>query len=456
MRDSNINDRTGFAIVSLLAIFPIPFASNRPFFWALWTCLICLIAAIYIFVITIRSQNLRVKMSSIGLVTGLWVVFCLYSLFQTLPIGKLLGPFEFLAASGEIFKSDYPSLSPGASFLTFLQATAYGIFLFLALQVTANPRRRTQMLRGALYIVSIHALYGLFALKQFGDTILFFQKWAYEGSATGTFVNRNSFATFLAFGLVIGVCLLISEIPVSKRARAEEPFLQRVQPFQLASYSICVIVLVSTLIATRSRMGLFAALSGALLSALLAYSKRRDLGFHRTLGFALFAAGVLVLFPLYDTGLLERLRSTTESALGRAALYEQIWQMILANRWRGYGGGTFEIAFPLFHQPPVPTENIWDKAHSSYLTLWSEYGLIAGSLPLLTFGLFAKRAWRAFRLVQSHWVAPPIAMGVITVAAVHSLVDFSLEIQANAFLFLFLVAAGSHVDTGPSKPGDLQ
>lgn len=40
------------------------------------------------------------------------------------------------------------------------------------------------------------------------------------------------------------------------------------------------------------------------------------------------------------------------------------------------------------------------------------------------------------------WLAQTIALSVMVVGALHSLVDFSLEVQANTFVFLSLVAVG--------------
>ena len=46
-----------------------------------------------------------------------------------------------------------------------------------------------------LLVIIACGVYALISLQS-GDTILGLPKWAYLGSATGTFVNRNSFATW--------------------------------------------------------------------------------------------------------------------------------------------------------------------------------------------------------------------------------------------------------------------
>src|SRR5690606_36301189 len=101
------------------------------------------------------------------------------------------------------------SLAPGSSLHNLIQFASYGLFFFLMLQAVSNRRRTVAVARAIFWIIAAHAIYGLVALTQLGDPLLFFEKWAYLGSATGTFVNRNAYATFLAFGLVLGTALAI-------------------------------------------------------------------------------------------------------------------------------------------------------------------------------------------------------------------------------------------------------
>ena len=75
-----------------------------------------------------------------------------------------------------------------------------------------------------------------------------------------------------------------------------------------------------------------------------------------------------------------------------------------------------------------------EQAHSTYLALWAEFGFLFGSLPLLI--VLAA----AIRLLASRLSGLCLAaIGVIVVAAVHSIVDFSLEIEAVAFIFVAVV-----------------
>ncbi|MEJ2020361.1 MAG: hypothetical protein P8X51_19515, partial [Maritimibacter sp.] len=101
----------------------------------------------------------------------------------------------------------------------------------------------------------------------------------------------------------------------------------------------------------------------------------------------------------------------------------------------------------LVHVPPVSSDVVWHLSHSSYLMLWSEMGLILGSVPMIAILLAALRLIRTIRRRRTSYALPIVALSVIVQVALHSTIDFSLEIPANTILFLALVAIG----IGPLK-----
>src|SRR5690606_7652359 len=68
---------------------------------------------------------------------------------------------------------------------------------------------------------------------------------------------------------------------------------------------------------------------------------------------------------------------------------------------------------------------------------------IFGTLPLIALGLIGARLIDAVMRKRGHLESQAIALGVLAVGGVHSLVDFSLEIPANTFVFLAFLAAGA-------------
>jgi O-antigen ligase len=313
-----------------------------------------------------------------------------------------------------------------------LQMLSYGLLFFLMVQVSANRERSRVLLQALTWLIAVYGVLGLFMLTQLGDTWFGLPKEAYPGSATGPFVNRNSFATFLAFGLAIDVALLLEAMLLT-------------MPFQDRLLRVLLLLVLTgitavSLVATNSRMGSVAGLAGVLaVIALGSFKIRLTAGKWLILGVSFLAAGGLLMFTM-GTGVLERV-VTLDSAIDvRGDLYAQILGMIARRPWLGYGGGSFEFAYPLFHQLPVSVDGIWEKAHSTYLGLWLELGVVVGSLPLLIVLWTGAQALRAFLTSSRYWVTGLAGIGVLVVAAVHSTVDFSLEIPAVALLFTALVA----------------
>lgn len=430
-RQRRLNAVLAVTLVAIVALAPIPLGSNRPFFWALWAGVIGVVGLVYLLLLLVRGETLRMPLGRLWLPALLFAGLIGFLGLQILPIM----PGAFVTVAGDVVASATLSLAPGSTLLTLLQFGTYGLFFFLMLQVAAN-RSRARKIGVALFcIVAAHALYGLIALALLDDSLLFFPKWAYDGFATGSFVNRNSFATFLAFGVVLGVLLALRELKGGARSAGSNA----------AMVLAATALILATLVATGSRMGLLAGLFGAGLAALMAGGKGEGGAFRSRgllLGLLPFAAALVVLV-LYGAGTFDRLGSLENDANVRGDLYTQVFGMIAARPWLGYGGGTFEVAYPLFHQLPVSPDLVWDKAHSTYLSLWAELGLVAGSIPLLLLAWIGLDALRLYFTRRSgDWTAPAAAVAVIGVAALHSVVDFSLEMEANVFMFLAILAVG--------------
>jgi O-antigen ligase len=416
-------------LVTIVAVAPIPLGSNRPFVWAFWAAALGLAGFCYLALLLLRGGPLRVPLGRMWLAALPFLGLLGFLVVQAFPI--LPGGASVTTAAGDLVTSATLSLAPGSTLLMLLQVASYGLFFFLMMQVAAN-RRRARVIGMALFAVVVaHALYGLVALVLLDDALLFFSKWAYAGFATGSFVNRNSFATFLAFGLVLGVLLSLREIKAGTGLRGKAPI-----------YLAGTALVLAVLVATGSRMGLLAGLSGAGLAALMAAGKGGAGGPRsgRLVLALLPIAAAVVVVALYGAGTFDRLGSLENDANVRGDLYAQVIGMIAARPWLGYGGGAFEVAYPLFHQLPVSPDLVWDKAHSTYLSLWAELGVIAGSIPLLLIGGFATVALKLYLSRRGDWTAPAAAVAVTLVAALHSVVDFSLEIEANALLFLAILA----------------
>lgn len=434
---TRLNNFAGALVVLLVMLSPIPFGSNRPFFWALSGMVVGIGAVGYFFFSGRSRDGLRIPLSKIGISALLWGLLLAWLVVQVIPFGAVLPPFSIALVGGTI-TTDTISTAPGATWLMLIRIATYGLFFALALEAGAKESRSRLMLTIIFWAIVGHAGFSLLQLTQFGDTILGLPKLAYMGVATGTFVNRNSFATFLAMGLSIGVSLLPATI-TAERARNEN-IVDKV--FRSFFWIAGLFVIMIALLATESRMGLFAGILGAFVILLVVLKQSRHWKILVPAAIVLSAGLALLVVWTFGQGVLERALSLEGSSEGRMDLYIQVWDVIMTRPWFGYGGGAFSLFFPAFFGPPLNLVGFYDKAHNTYLALFSELGIPAGALLIVaSLTLFCRIVWAQIR-GETLNPARLAAIGVMLTCAIHSLVDFSLEIQANSFLFVAIVALG--------------
>ncbi|MBE7731957.1 O-antigen ligase family protein [Devosia faecipullorum] len=427
-------------LLAVIALVPLPLASNRPFFWGLTACVMGIILLLWVISNLIKVRHPAVPLSQMGVQVVLFCVFMLFLIVQILPIGPMLGGLASAGLEGLDLVPRTISLAPGETILMLLRQLTYAVFYFLMVQVGASDSQRGRVLDVMLVIITIYALIGLMSLRM-GDTILGFQKWAYLGSATGTFVNRNSFATFLAFGAVLALTQLIDIVRYwVEQGEDREPF-RRVMPAWLL-YGAALLLILAAIVSTQSRMGFVASVAGALTVIGLAIGVSLRFARWAIILLLLGTFAVVGMLIFYGDGLLDRVGSLERSLEVRLGLYEQVLQLIAQRPLTGFGGGAFAHAFPLVHELPVSGDALWDKAHNTYLSLWVELGLVAGSIPLVLIAIMAVRLLTSLFKSRRAWRSKTVALGVIVVGAVHSIFDFSLEIQANTIVFLALIALG--------------
>jgi len=433
-----------WSLMALLVLSPLPFGSARPFFWSFSAAYLGAVTFVYFAALLMSGSRPRVSPVALVIPTVLWTIFCGFLVLQMLPVGHWIGAFPIENFAGSPLSSESISIAPGATLLMLLRQLAYASFFMLMLQVAANRSRRRLVLRVVLWSILLYGIYGIVSL-QTGDTILGVKKWAYLGSATGPFINRNSFATYLAFGGVLSLAMVIGEL----RKLSMPEVVGRPLVSNLIIYAVTYAILLVIVVATNSRMGLAVTLAGSLvvlLSGVIHGGARRG-PVLAVLGLA--GAGLIAALLYLSPGMVDRIGSVEMDTLARTNLYQQVWEMILARPMLGFGGGTFELAFPLFHRPPVDVDFIWNRSHNTYLALWSDTGLLIGSIPIVVLIYFG---WRIVRVSLRNkasgqpgedWLAQTVAAAAIALSAIHSLADFSLEIQANTYVFLALVACGA-------------
>jgi len=262
----------------------------------------------------------------------------------------------------------------------------------------------------------------------------------------GPFINRNHFGAFVGMIIPVAGGMLLDQTrrlagPEAGRgffslaAHGSEPFAR------LLLVSFVVAVMAGALVLSASR-GALLALACALALSGTAMALRRRIGRAEAIVIlGLVGAAVAVSIWLGVGPLAERLHAFREvesepSFVSRFVGWRATMGIVAAYPVFGTGLGTFSESWSSVY--PAGTSYAWHEAHNDYLQLASETG-IAGVLVFLAgAGVFARRyllpSITGARETESY-ASRGVGVGVLTVA-LHSFVDFPLQINACAVLLV--------------------
>jgi O-antigen ligase len=429
-----VNDLTGWGLVALVAVAPIPLASARPVFWMIWSVLALLGLAVYMLAMAIAAPKRPMTIGQIWpvLVPALIMPFAGLVQFALATFGVTT---EFAGLT-----VPFGTLVPDATLMAVLRMAGTIALFILAYEVATRAQRTSAMAWAIFVVVLAHAIWSIIALVMLNDYVFWGEKFAYQGVATGTFVNRNSFASFLGMGLVVGVCLVLAKAhrPHVRHPKGSGMFSEK--SIELATLWAMVAIIYVALLLTQSRMGVFSATAAALLAYIVMGLKHHD----SPATVLARAAGVLLAASIIGAGgfglsLLERGVFAASDSTSRTDLYVQVIQMIRDMPLLGTGIDSFAASYEVVQAPPVNSSFTWDLSHSTYLMWWSEAGLVLGVLPIVALGAAAVMLVRIILRRRTNYAIAVIGLAILLLVALHSLIDFSFEIQANAMLFAVLL-----------------
>lgn len=310
----------------------------------------------------------------------------------------------------------------------FLLYVAYGLICFLLTQTLT----RTRQLRR---IATVAAIYGtavaMFAILQSLSSpgkLYWFRVPQAGGWMYGPYVNHNHYA---------GLMEMLVPIPLvfafSRYAHGRERW--------VAASAAALMGSTIFLSGSRGGMAAFAVQLAALLY--FVFRERRNEGTGVLLGgFLLLSLSAVAWIGGHNVS--ERI-ATLDSSMKheltgdiRLHIARDTVVMFAKRPILGWGLGTFEDVYPQFRS--FYTSLFVDKAHNDYLQLAAETGLLGFAAAVWLVVTAMRRAWAKTPKWPSDINGTVAVASVVGIAGilVHSLVDFNMQIPANAALFYSL------------------
>jgi len=427
--------------LALLVWAPIPLGSNRASTWALLALWVLLLALWWL------AGFIRGKYAYPAILRDAWpmllcgLLWVVYVWLQLLPLPveilKLLSPqaarWHIAAAAPDILGAAPLTLDPYATLEAACKSTAYVAFFALSL-ILLRDRDRIRYAAYALIASGVfQALYGaLIALQSTAQL------------ASGTFANRNHYAAYLTLCLSVGIGVLIANLSGAKPqswGRFFRNLMQWIITPKMA-LRLGLVVMVIAVVLTRSRMGNSSFFVSLLITGVVGLVLAR----HATKSMVILLVSLVVIDLLLvgtyfgTQRVIERIVQTSAETEDRGAVAGYALQM-----WKDYpvfgsGLGSFAAVFPRYSAEGTPMS--YTHAHNDYLEFAAEVGALG--LPLL--GLMVAMSFAAALRAQ-YLRRDPLMRGLsfaammgILALMIHSAVDFSLQIPANALTFMLLLA----------------
>lgn len=335
-----------------------------------------------------------------------------------------MGIFGLLIASQLVFRmSAYPHDTMSLALLY----ASYGILCFLASQtLLRGSQARTLALIFSLYGAAVAGFALIQGISSNGK-LYWIRQPRMGGWIYGPYVNHNHYAGLMEMLVPIPLVLSLTRLAPAKHRN-------------LAAAAAALMV--GTIFLSQSRGGMLAIATELVILGILLVKQKR--GLRTAIGLGLFLVIVMGLLIWIGGGELSHriasvgpLRSELPSDI-RSYINRDGFRMFLKRPILGWGLGAFAVVYPQFRT--FYTNFFVNEAHNDYLQLLVEMGVLGFATMLWFLGIVYSRALKKI----GNWseeisgaVALACLLGLSGIL-VHSIIDFNLQIPANAALFYVL------------------
>lgn len=440
-------------LLVLIVAAPIPFGSNRDWAWGPASFLVG-VALVLLGIALLGLKASAVPYSvSIKISVGGMAVVLAWGLMQATPWGVSysLAPLLSSAAAALGHAVSYRGAIDVERALTDAMrlATYAGVF-WLAAHL-ARERRCAEAICGAVIVSAlIITFYGwAIAVAAHSCMVLFVEKLPLDGGRTcafsGTFINPNNYADFASLAALVCLAqvqeLFLQSNSLNQGARARWRARLMVAGSRGALYVAALVVLVGGIVLSGSRSGTLSFLVAIAVMMILTVVMRR--GARSSFSGIIISLGLFIVVPLIASSehVVRRFVGLIDQGdPDRMRLLYLAFDLITSSPWTGFGLGSFEPLYSIFQ--PVGLMLSFDKAHNVYLETMADVGIPVAILAIAAVGAPAARCVLGLRDRRRDTQFAAAAFGATVLVALHSLVDFGVQIPAVAVAFAAILGTG--------------
>ncbi|NDF12700.1 MAG: O-antigen ligase family protein [Proteobacteria bacterium] len=442
-------DRLIFIILWLLVVIcPLPFGSNKPLFWSFEALIMAALLTVWGLQALLKPATVNVSFKRTALIVLPFILCIGWALAQALVPAALLGlPANPLwATAAELTGRPTPliiSIHRMHSLEGIMRLITYAAVFWLSMQYTRYNKNGRYLLLGILFAAMLYTLYGLLMHFSHTEKVLLMDKTYAIGSVTATFINRNSYATY------VGICLIAAFALMTRgffrQSSSRRGFLLKLLQFISTKglvYLQCIAVLCLALILSNSRAGIVSTLLGiTVFFTILPFSPSMKKFRKFSLILILLVVGAMsyaLNHFMSDETVYRFSRSDTDLAF-RMQIYKETLSLIKEHPITGVGLGNYEAAFAKYQNSQmhdkVNLPSRVAKAHNTYLENAAELGIPGCTLLLLSFVSMVGLCLKGLIVRRQNFVFPAAGIAVTALIAIHSLFDFSMQIPAVAITY---------------------
>jgi len=427
--------------LAIVVVAPLFLGANRPFVWSLLSSISFILLGLWV-LYKPPAFHLRGLAAAFAMLLWLWLIYPFFQIVL-MYIAAAIEPQLFFGTgfppsnSLLLFNSPVP-VDIGGVIDGALRESTTVIVGFLSLYFFRYRKFRNVFLAVLIISAAANAVFGM--VNYFFDGVLLYFKPALKHweAVTGTFVNKNHFASYLSLTLPVSIGVLIQRMAMVRGNRARGALDATVIPNTYTVLSLVTLMVVG-LVLSKS-LGAVLSLVFALMLMLLYRWGARNSMFHIgfLLSLAVFPFVLLFVNSLYSKELVS-LASSSISAQARIVQWADVVESLKHLFLTGSGVGSFEDYFEPY-KSSVLGRYRYDHAHNDYLEILVTRGLVGVSLLYAIIG----SAFVGYRRQCKGDFAPLdmtfFMMWSIIAFCLHMLVDFNFHIPANQLIFVLLLS----------------